>query len=352
MFDRNNCRHSVTDISTGKVRVFVFEDTNFSCIRIHNGRKRCLESGQMSTTLCIVDIVAESQYVFAKFIGILKCYFYLNAICLAFQINRLMKRFCTVVHVPDITDDAFRFMVFFFYRFCSSEIFKNDRQFRIQIRSLMKTALDIRRRKTCLFKNLRIRKKIDTGSGFFRPAKFWKESVFQLQRRNTLFIMVVMDISVTAHFDIQISRKCIYHRRTYSMKSTTRLISRIVKFTACMKRRKYQSLRRHSLFVHIYRDSTSVVCYSTGTVLLQNYMDQAAVSCQVFIYCIIHDLVDQMIQSLPGYTSDIHTRTFADRFQSFQNRYTPCIVGFFFRHRSIFLSFLTLLIQTFVLYHT
>ena len=136
------------------------------------------------------------------------------------------------------------------------------------------------------------------------------------------------------------------------MKSTTRLISRIVKFTACMKRRKYQSLRRHSLFVHIYRDSTSVVCYSTGTVLLQNYIDQAAVSCQMFIYGIIHDLVDQMIQSLPGYTSDIHTRTFADRFQSFQNRYTPCIVGFLFRHRSIFLSFLTLLIQTFVLYHT
>ena len=243
-------------------------------------------------------------------------------------------------------------MIFFFYRFCSSEILKYDCQFRIQISGLMKTALDICRRKTCLLKNLRIRKKVDTGSGFFCPAKFWKETVFKFESRNSPFIMVMMYIAITTYFNIQISRKCIYYRRTYTMKTTTCLISRIIEFATCMKRRKHQSLRRHSLFMHIYRNSTSVVCYSTGTVLLQNYIDQAAVSCQMFIYCIIHDLVDQMIQSLPGYTSNIHTRTFAYRFQSFQNRYAPSIVGFLFRHRSIFLSFLTLLIQTFVLYHT
>ena len=50
--------------------------------------------------------------------------------------------------------------------------------------------------------------------------------------------------------------------------------------------------------MHIYRNSTSVICDCTGTVFLQNHMDQTAVACQMFIYSIVYDLIDQMIKSL------------------------------------------------------
>ena len=47
--------------------------------------------------------------------------------------------------------------------------------------------------------------------------------------------------------------------------------------------------------MHVYRDSSSVIRYCTGAVLFQNYVDQAAVSCQMFIYCVIYDLINEMI---------------------------------------------------------
>ena len=116
------------------------------------------------------------------------------------------------------------------------------------------------------------------------------------------------------------------------MKSTACLIRRVIKFTTRMKCRKYQTFCGHSFFMHIYRDSTSVIRYCTGAVFFQYHVNLAAISRQMFIHCIIHDLIDQMIQSFSGYTSDIHTRSFTNRFQSFQNRYTPSIVCFLFCH--------------------
>ena len=88
--------------------------------------------------------------------------------------------------------------------------------------------------------------------------------------------------------------------------------------------------------MHIYRDATSVVCYCTGTVFLQNYLDQAAVTGKMFIYCIIYDFIDQMIQTFSGYTSYIHTRTLSYSLQPFQYRYTSGIIGFLFCHRYSF----------------
>ena len=49
--------------------------------------------------------------------------------------------------------------------------------------------------------------------------------------------------------------------------------------------------------MHIYRDSSSIIFYCTGTVLLKNYMDPAAVSCKMLIHRIIHNLIDQMVQT-------------------------------------------------------
>ena len=107
-----------------------------------------------------------------------------------------------------------------------------------------------------------------------------------------------------------------------------------------MQGRKDKTLRGHSFLMHIYRDSSSVICYGRGTVLLQCHMDLTAISGKVLIYCIVYDLIDQMIQSLAGYTSNIHTRSFPDCLQPFQNRDTASIIGLLFCHGYIhFLSY-------------
>ena len=54
--------------------------------------------------------------------------------------------------------------------------------------------------------------------------------------------MIMVNISVTADLNVKICRQGIYNRRTYSMKSSTCLISGIIEFAACMKSGKYQTL--------------------------------------------------------------------------------------------------------------
>ena len=295
VLDGNNCSHSISDISPCEIRVFVFEDTDLTGIIVHHRSKRCFKSGQMRSALCIVNIVTETKNILTEITGILKSHFYLDTIRLAFQINRLMQCLRIVVQIADISDDPLRFMVFQFLRLCCTQILKINRQFRIKVCSFMKTAFDLCRRKTGFFKNFRIRKKINAGSCRFRSSQFRKKPLLQLNSRDSSLIMIMMYISISADTDIQIRRKCIDNRRTHTMKSSTGLVCGIVKLTACMQRRKHQSLRRHSLLMHVYRDSSSVICHCSGTILLQCHMDLTAVSGKMLIHCIVYDLIDQMI---------------------------------------------------------
>ena len=65
-----------------------------------------------------------------------------------------------------------------------------------------------------------------------------------------------------------------------------------------MKGCKNKTLRRYSLGMHIHRDPSSIILYCTGTVLLKNYMDTAAVPCKVLIHRIVYDLINKVVQSL------------------------------------------------------
>ena len=132
------------------------------------------------------------------------------------------------------------------------------------------------------------------------------------------------------------------------MKSAACLICGIVKLTACMKGCKNKTLRRYSLGMHIHRDPSSIIFYCTGTVLLKNYMDTAAVPCKVLIHRIVYDLIYQMVQSLSGYASDIHTGALSHGLEALQDRDTARIISVFFCHSTD--SFLFIFERLFVLY--
>ena len=70
----------------------------------------------MCTAFCIVDVVAEAQNILAEIIGILESHFYLDAVCLSLEVDRLMKCLRTVVQITDVSDDPLRLMVFQFLR--------------------------------------------------------------------------------------------------------------------------------------------------------------------------------------------------------------------------------------------
>ena len=103
------------------------------------------------------------------------------------------------------------------------------------------------------------------------------------------------------------------------MQTTAGLISGVVKFTAGMQGREYQTFRTDPFFVHSHGNTTSVIFYGGGTVRLQSYFYRIAVSGQMLVHRVIYDLVDQVVQTLGGDTADIHSGSLSYRFQTFQN---------------------------------
>ena len=141
-------------------------------------------------------------------------------------------------------------------------------------------------------------------------------------------ISILVDTAVPVNLYSHMLRKSIYNRRTYTVKTAAGLICVIVKFSACMKGGKYHSGCRHSFFMHFHRNTTSVIPNGTGAVFFQADGDLGTETSQMLVHCIVHDLIDQVVQPLRPNSSNIHTRPFPDCLQSFQDGYTVCIVLF------------------------
>ena len=97
-------------------------------------------------------------------------------------------------------------------------------------------------------------------------------------------IGILIDTAVTVDFYSHMLRKSIYNGGTYTVKTSTGLICIIVKFSACMKGRKYYSGCRHSLFMHFYRNTASIITHGTGTVFFQPDSDLGTEACQMLIH--------------------------------------------------------------------
>ena len=116
------------------------------------------------------------------------------------------------------------------------------------------------------------------------------------------------------------------------MEPAAGFIGVIVKFPACMQRRKYQSLRADPLFMHSHRNPPAIVGYRSGTVGVQDYGNPAAIPCQMFVYRVIYNFINQMVQTLCGYTADIHSGPHPHCFQPFQYGNAGGIIGFILCH--------------------
>ena len=116
------------------------------------------------------------------------------------------------------------------------------------------------------------------------------------------------------------------------MKAAACLIGGIVELSSGVEGGKHKPLRGHAFFMEIHRDSTSVIRNCAGTVTFQNNVDMCAVPRQMLVHRIVHDLIDQMVQTLSGHTSYIHTRTLSDCLEALQNGDTPRVISFLFRH--------------------
>ena len=259
--------------------------------------------------------------------GILECRFHLNAFTFPFEVNDIMQHFEIIVQIFDEPNDSIRLMKLNVLCFRLSPVLIYDRQFRVQISGLMHPALHIIFPESGLLKNFWIWKKIDLRSGLLCLPDLWKKSVFKFYHRMSLCIAVMIHISALADFHIHIGGKCIDYRRSDTMQSSTRLVRIVVKFSSCVQCRKYNAGSRYSLCMHADRNTTSVIFHRTGAICLKGHPYFITGTCQMLIHGIVDNLINQVVESFGRCTSDIHSRTFPDRFKPLQYRYTACIIS-------------------------
>ena len=242
MLDGHHRRHSISDVRPCEVGVFFLQDTEFPGIVVHHRSECGLKTGQMGAALCIVDVVAEAQHIFPKFIDILEGNLHGDALGFSLKIDRLMEDLTFFVQILDKAHDTFRLMEGDALRFVPSLILKYNGQLRIQIGSLVKTDLHLRGRESCLLENLRIRQEIHQRTCGFCPSELRKQALLQLNGGDSPLIVVVMDIPLPADLDIQICGQSVDHRGADTMKASACLIRGVIKLSACMQCGEYKPL--------------------------------------------------------------------------------------------------------------
>ena len=98
--------------------------------------------------------------------------------------------------------------------------------------------------------------------------------------------------------------------------------------------------------MHPHRDASSVIGYRGGTVCFQSYPDDGTISRQMFVHRIIHNLINQMVESLGGHTADIHAGPYPDSLQPFQDSDTGSVIGICLCHISSILPLCSSLYYT------
>ncbi len=196
----------------------------------------------------------------------------------------------------------------------------------------METRTNLGRREARHLEDLRIRQEIDDRAGLLRFPDHGQEPLHELKIRLALRIMVVMNCAVALYLHVQIGGQGVHDRGADAVQAAGCLVGVIVEFAAGVQGRIDQPLGGDTLFVHADRDPAAVILDCAGPVFLQSYIDMITVSGQVLVHRVVHDLVNQVIETLPRGGSDVHSGTAAHRLEPLQDLYAACIVNLFLSH--------------------
>ena len=100
------------------------------------------------------------------------------------------------------------------------------------------------------------------------------------------------------------------------MQTAAGFVGIVVKLAARMQGRKNQTLCADALFMHAHGNASSVILNRSGAVRFQIDLYGGTVPCQMLVHGIVHDFINQMVKSLGGNTSYVHTGTFSNCFQA------------------------------------
>ena len=140
-------------------------------------------------------------------------------------------------------------------------------------------------------------------------------------------ISLLVNLPVLTDFYLQPLGKSVHHRSSHSVKSAGNLVSAAAELAAGVKNGKYYlNCGNSRFFLNSHRDSTSVVPYGNGPVVIDLNVNGITEARERFIHRIVHDLIYQMVQTSGGCAADIHSRPLSHRLQALQYLNLICSV--------------------------
>ena len=167
----------------------------------------------------------------------------------------------------------------------------------------------------CRFlENFRVRPENSLRTCLFRFA-------YDCKRRNgfTSLIFLSVNVAVSLNFNFHLCGKSINNGSTYTVETAGNFISSAAEFTAGMKNSMNNFNSRNTKFrVVIYRHTSTVVFYHNRVIFLNGYIDRFTVTSKRFVHTVVYNFVYQMMEPSGSGTAYVHTRSFANCFQTFQ----------------------------------
>ena len=103
-------------------------------------------------------------------------------------------------------------------------------------------------------------------------------------------------------------------------------IGAFVEFAARVQHREDDLGGGAARLVHTRRDAAAVVDDADAAVLVYRDADGVAEAGEGFVYRVVDDLVDEVVQPARPLIADVHARAFADRFEPFEYVYVLFVV--------------------------
>ena len=105
-----------------------------------------------------------------------------------------------------------------------------------------------------------------------------------------------IDFSVFTNRNIQKTGQCIHNTGSHTVQSTGNLITGAAEFSAGMKHGKNNFQSGFSrFFLQVYRNSSAIILYGNGIVLMNGYGNIVAKTGQSLIHGIIHYFINQVM---------------------------------------------------------
>ena len=325
---------TLASVVAGEVVVLLLQDALAARILVDGARDGLLEAVEVRAALVCVDVVGERHDgVRGERRGPLHGHLDRTVGAFGLEVDGLVQRFATLVKVGHEVDDAAfvledvamrlgRGVRHDEARICAL-IGQRDLQSLVQERHLAEA-----RRKHAvvvdggLGEYLGVGPEGDRGAGVIGGAH-----LVQLLAGFALLEGDLVFLAIAAHVHLHARGQRVHNRHAHAVQAAGHLVPLAAELAAGMQNGQ-DDLDRGDLLLGmlIDRDAASVVGDGDGVVGVNGHLDMAAVTGQSLVDRVVHNLVNQVMETARARGADIHARTLANRFKALEDLNVRAVV--------------------------